>query len=125
MNEQQARDRGYEFEGMYTRRHEEVLKAQADMKKQGFRSVIVTVPDNPLSRGGGGRGWSLYVEERYILLKRQKDLTERISQMPARRKLAFDEYQQVLADLDKTEANLSERLSEVNRQLDAELLSRV
>ena len=68
MNERQAESEGLQFTGIYKRSKEEVkqLITEERIAKKGCRIVLVTVPDNKLSRGGCGVGYSAYADEIYF-----------------------------------------------------------
>lgn len=60
MNERQAREKGYEFTGAYSRDKEE-MKARAKRERdEGNKAVVVNVPPNRLSRGHRGMGYAVY-----------------------------------------------------------------
>ena len=60
MNENQARHEGYLFTGAYSRDRKEMKVIAEKEKKEGYLTVIVTIPDSPYSRGTIGKGYSVY-----------------------------------------------------------------
>jgi len=81
MNERQAESEGLQFTGIYSRNKEEA-RARLDQERAshpGAKLKLVTVPDSKLSRGGGGKGWSIYADRVYFLQERLKDLDSSIA----------------------------------------------
>lgn len=60
MNERQAREKGYQFSGYYSKNRVEVKQWIEDERKKGNKAILVTVPQHPLSRGYHGTGYSVY-----------------------------------------------------------------
>jgi hypothetical protein len=60
MTEQQAKQNGYHHHGAYSRDKEEMKQRAAQLRSEGNKAVVCTIPHNPLSRGGGGNGYSIY-----------------------------------------------------------------
>lgn len=67
MNEKQARAEGLSSTGIYARSKDEVRKQikQKRIERPKAHIVLVTIPDNPLSRGTIGVGYSAYADEYY------------------------------------------------------------
>lgn len=66
MTEKNARDRGLEFTGVYGRDQDEVRNRAETMKRNGYKVMVVRVPDSPYSRGIIGVGYSVYAEKKYF-----------------------------------------------------------
>jgi len=113
MNERQARDKGYIFTGAYKRSREELAPRVAELKTAGYKAVIVTVPDSPLSRGGVGTGYSIYAEQRYFKDLEREEVLRRLRAIPARTRRAMEEYKKDITEIGEEEARLKARLKEL------------
>lgn len=98
--EREARARGYVFTGIYDWDKEKVKERQKEFV--GYKTLLVTVPADPLSRGSHGTGYSVYVEPRYERDRRISKLRERIVQEDDRLAHAKAEYEALVASI-KTE----------------------
>ena len=67
MTEQQAREQGLNFTGIYSSNKEEVKERIAEIRKKfpKARIALVNVPHSKLSRGGPGMGYSAYADKTY------------------------------------------------------------
>ena len=115
MNERQAREAGYEYTGVFewTYNKEKVKARQDDLKKQGYKSVIVTVPADPLSRGGRGGGLFLYAEKKYFVDQETKELLGRLGRIEGEKAYALKEYQTQLTKIEENESRMRIRLQEL------------
>ena len=69
MNERQARKQGLSFTGKYTSHLMEknrLLQEAKEIRKRGYRAVIVDCPSSKYSRGGSSMGWSVYAHAKYF-----------------------------------------------------------
>jgi hypothetical protein len=62
MNKQQAINAGYVFTGAYSRDKNEMKERAGKIKQDGYLTVVVEEPKDKLSRGYGGRGYSVYAK---------------------------------------------------------------
>jgi hypothetical protein len=111
MNEINARERGYRYTGFYSRSHDEMIEKRDSIRVKGYKAVLVTIPDNPLSRGIVGVGYSVYVDSNYVRDERIKDLTNRLAQIPGERAFALKEYNEVVAKIDAQQKWIEEDLA--------------
>jgi hypothetical protein len=117
MNEQQARQSGYSFTGVYTRDRGEVGIRRDALTKEGYKAVIVTVPDSPLSRGPKGTGWSVYAERKYFVDKEKTDLRQRLSMIEPRKERAQKKYEEELVLIENDRVNYQNRLDELEKEI--------
>ncbi len=84
MNERQARQEGLEFTGIYSWNKEEVKERIAKERKEKpkARIVLVRIPHNKLSRGGGDGGWSAYADAKYKAYDYIAQYSQRIEHHP-------------------------------------------
>jgi hypothetical protein len=78
MNERQANEKGYSYTGIYARYKNEVQVRLDKIRSNGYRAVMVTVPDSPYSRGVIGVGYSVYAERKYFTDKERQELQKRL-----------------------------------------------
>ena len=74
MTRNQAIAKGFQFTGYYERDEEKAKDHWAKIVSQGYKAVLVTIPDSPYSRGEIGRGWSVYAEKKYYLDAKAKEI---------------------------------------------------
>lgn len=67
MNKETATKRGFQFCGIYERSEFDAKIRLEEIRKQGYKTLLVTVPDDPRCAGGRGRGYSVYVEKSYLM----------------------------------------------------------
>jgi archaeosine-15-forming tRNA-guanine transglycosylase len=79
LNESQARQQGYDFTGHYDTDRGKMTQRAAELRREGNKAVVVSVPRNPLSRGTHATGYSVYWiesdvnrEKRLYTLREQK-----------------------------------------------------
>ncbi len=113
MNEQQARNRGYSFSGCYEWSKEKLAEKLESYKDEGYKAVIVTVPDSKYSRGIPETGYAIYIEHKFFSTREKKDLSERLRLIENRKSLALKEYQKQLKDIDNEANKMKTRLSEL------------
>jgi len=113
MTEKQAREKGYSFTGNYERSKETIKEQAEEYKKEGYKVVICTVPDSPLSRGGAGTGYSIYAEPKYFIDKEIKDINNRLSRIDKRKQDALEKYNKEIEDIENDRKRLEERLKEI------------
>lgn len=101
MNEKQARAKGYCFTGWYSFDKEEMKTKSSEIKAQGFKSVVVTVPGDPLSRGGAITGYSVYVEEAYIIMEILESLEAKYKHFDRRFKEMKERHEEELKNLEE------------------------
>ena len=67
MNKKTAQLKGLIFTGHYDWDRPKISQIAKDLRKEGYKAYVVTVPKNPLSRGHHGTGYSVYVEPKWQL----------------------------------------------------------
>jgi len=110
MNEKQAQQKGYSFTGDYERDKEELKERANEYKKQGYKVVICTVPDSPLSRGGVGVGYSIHAEEKYFIDREVKKIEIKLSHIDNEKQDALNEYNNTIAEIDSNKEKMENRL---------------
>jgi len=115
MNEKQAQQKGYRFTGDYERDKEELKERAQEYKKQGYKIIICTVPDSPLSRSGVGVGYSIYAESKYFIDEEIKKLTQRLDQIDNRKQTALDEYNKKVVEIEEEKTTIETRLKEIDQ----------
>jgi DNA repair exonuclease SbcCD ATPase subunit len=113
MKEREAEQKGYRFTGSYERSKEEIKERAEEYKKEGYKVIICTVPDSPLSRGGVGTGYSIYAEPKYFIDKEIKDINNRLSRIDKRKQDALEKYNKEIEDIENDKRRLEERLKEI------------
>ena len=103
MNERQARQQGLTFTGAYSHNKEEMKTRAKEIRDQSFRAVVCTIPHNPLSRGHGGEGYSVYACERWAKTQRLAEVNNRLKRIPAERQVAIDACAEILTELANTQ----------------------
>jgi len=63
MNERAALEEGYHFTGIYTSNKEEAKTKAKELRVNGNKAMVVTVPPSKYSRGYHGDGYSVYLKE--------------------------------------------------------------
>ncbi len=106
MNEKQASIKGYAFTGSYGHDKEIILEKAKEIRKNGFRAVVVNTPPNPLSRGSYGMGYSVYADRRYFKNERLLEVVKTLQSMPNRYKDLEKEYDENRIKLRTSENNL-------------------
>jgi hypothetical protein len=68
MTKNNAISQGLNFTGVYDRFKDEVNKRLVDLRKRypDCKFYFVSEPDDKLSRGGGGIGYSIYADKRFF-----------------------------------------------------------
>lgn len=115
MREKQAEEKGYRYTGSYERSKEKIKEELKEYKEQGYKAVIVEVPDSKLSRGYGGMGYSIYAEQKYFIDREVKDINSRLSNIDSRKQNALDEYNKRIAEIENDKINLEARLKEYSQ----------
>lgn len=102
MTEQNARQRGLCYTGIYERSKEDLKPRLDAIRAKGYKAYIVTVPDSPYSRSACiSRGYSVYVERKYILDEQAESTRQRLKvRHPAEREHLKKHYEQQIAELD-------------------------
>jgi hypothetical protein len=82
MNEREAVEEGYHFTGVYVSNKEEAKAKAKEMRVDGNKAVVVTVPPSKYSRGYHGDGYSVYLKEteenRAVRLEKEKIKRQKI-----------------------------------------------
>lgn len=115
MKESDARKMGYRFTGNYGRDREEVKKDLKEYKSKGYKAVLCTVPDSPLSRGYRGTGYSIYAEPKYFIDKEIKDIKCRLGNIENRKQYETDKYNEKIAEIDNQKQMMETRLKELSK----------
>lgn len=58
-----AKERGYEFTGIYDFYKEPIQERQKQLKALGYKCIMYKIHPSPLAIGGGREGYSLYIEK--------------------------------------------------------------
>ena len=93
--EKEAIERGYEFTGIYSHDKAEVKNRQNEYT--GYKTLLVNVPPNKLSRGHHGMGYSVYVEPRYARDQAIENCETRISEEDQLIAAKLKEYEEAVA----------------------------
>ncbi len=107
MTEQQAKERGLQFTGIYVRsfKKDEATGRANKINKSGYKAAVVRVPDSKLSRdGGGGHGYSVYAEEKYFKDLDAEDMRKSLTYIPQRLETVARKYEQDVAEIKADEA---------------------
>jgi len=83
MNWKQAKEKGFDFTGIFSWDKEEVKNRAKQIRGKGYKCYLVSEPPDPLSRGHHGTGYSVYAEPKYELDKQAEDIKLRISRHQA------------------------------------------
>jgi hypothetical protein len=119
MTEHEARKHGLQYTGHYNN-DKEIVKAKAEeIRKSGFRAVVVTIPHSPLSRGYGGTGYTVYVERKYALSNSAVEYRKQLEREADSYKRLQDEYEKKLAEMKESYDKVRERLATVEAELNA------
>lgn len=104
MNKREAESRGYVFTGWYSHNKEEISDRVKELRKEGNKAVIVTIPRNPLSRSWHGTGWSAY----WIESEKNKVIREAAAKERTKIRLLKNKEELLLAiaNIDKELASL-------------------
>jgi len=93
MNRRQAVENGYGFTGAYSHIKEEMKDEAKKERKGGYKAVVVNVPTNPLSRGYGGMGYSVYRKPT------EKKIKELLAKKVAKEQKQLDDNMKVIGYL--------------------------
>jgi hypothetical protein len=110
MNAKGAREKGYSFTGIYERSMDPVKVRAAELRKQGFKCVVVTEPDSKLSRGPKGVGYSVYAEQKYFVVKDLKTQKNKLEGIKLER-------ERVLRELEEKEQRTLECVNKLEEKL--------
>lgn len=113
MNEQQAREKGLTYTGYYERSKDALQGKLDEFHRLKYKAAIITVPDNPLSRGVIGVGYSIYVEKRYRVDREIVVIKKLLQDIPDNLKQARIKYDVEVAEICLKEATLRDRLSKL------------
>lgn len=98
-----ARSRNLNPTGRYSRKLEEAKAwcAKLETLYPKARFYIVVVPDNPLSRGPVGKGYSIYASSEYLSYEKLDSATRRIASIPGQLQLLKEHYEAEVAALQR------------------------
>jgi hypothetical protein len=113
MNEKQAKERGYHFTGNYERRKEDLNSELEKLRSEGFKAVMVIVPDSPYSRGIVGVGYSIYAEKKYFDTREKVELMTRLGYVDREKARALAEYQKTVSEIETKAKRDADRLREL------------
>ena len=103
MNEKTAKEKGYEFTGIYSFNKGEVMPRLAAIKAKGYKAVVAFVPGDPLSRCHRSGGYSVMVEPRMLLDETAKSYRDAVNSQAAAAasimKAAIDKANAEIAEL--------------------------
>ena len=103
MNKQQAESQQLIYHGAYNQ-GKEVIKTRAqELRRKGYRAVVVDIPASKYSRGSHSMGYALYVEKKFFNDERINELNKWISDIPRQKADALSTYNTKLAELDANE----------------------
>jgi len=104
MNEREARNRDYQFTGIYSRWKDEAIEARmAEIKKDGCKAVWVK------SDSGG---YSIYADERYFANETLKNFDKEMQGIVNTKQWLLDKYQEELKKVQEREERLIQRKEE-------------
>lgn len=115
MTVREAEERGYRFTGIYNFNKEETKARKVEYK--GFKTLLVFAPSSKYSRGGGGGGWSIYVEPKYFTMKLIKELEEKINYEKTELELLEKEYLKKIDEVKNKAIENRKLLLEMNEKL--------
>jgi len=110
MTKLQAIQQGLSFTGSYSHDKEEQKFNAGEIRKQGYRAVVVNVPPDKLSRGHHGMGYSVYAEKRYFDDKEKIRLQMELNHIPVEKETALNAYKKALQDINAKELEIKEKL---------------
>lgn len=116
MKEQTALNKGYIRTGMYARSQEKVQERLKEIKAQGYKAVIVTIPDSKYSRGIISEGYCIFCEERYMLDKAIAQINLNLAEIEERKARAYEQYLRELSKIDQDQAQMEEHLNELQQR---------
>lgn len=105
MTEQQARTNGFTRTGHYSRNKDKMKEKAAQIRKQGNKAVVATLPDSPLSRGIVGRGYGVF------WIESSENAATREAEMKQSR----------LRNLEVSKQQLLEKIAEIDAKIAAEM----
>jgi len=116
MTEDEARDRGYSFTGVYEYHKEDLVLRAAEMKAKGYRTVVVPSRASGYERHAGVKrgmvlGYSLYAGRRYFVDQSIHDIQVEMQGIPKRRSYLLGEYNRLLSEVNAREARLTSHLT--------------
>lgn len=117
MTEEQAKQKGYRYTGSYERSKEEIKAIAEEYKKEGYKVVICTVPDSPLSRGCVGVGYSIYAEPKLFIDNEINMLNIGLSQIDDRKQLALKLYKKKISEIEADKEKMQLRLKELTTKV--------
>lgn len=120
MTEKQANQEGLRFTGYYGRSKEDAKVEAQTLRIMGYRAVLVTVPDSPLSRGGRSTGYSVYAEKKYFDYKRMKDIEMHLANSDEWKQHAYMEYLKRVKEIDDKINNLKKELDYLKKRVEKE-----
>jgi hypothetical protein len=106
MNRKQAEEKGYCYTGFYSRSKEAMKAKAAEIRAlgNGFKAIVVDIPDSKYSRGGVGTGYSVYVNGRYCMYDNMVHAEKVLKELPAAREYYKKQYEEKMKKLDDREA---------------------
>jgi hypothetical protein len=113
MTEKQAMEKGFQFTGNYERWKEKLVDKLNELKKDGYKCTIVTVPDSQYSRGPRGCGYSIYAERKYYVDERRRELQDSLNRIESRKARAWEKYAQTLSEIENDKLELEEELEKL------------
>jgi hypothetical protein len=117
LTEKTAKQRGYTWTAIYGRRLQEIQDRCDKIKEQGFKAIVVRVPDNPLSRGPIGEGYSVYAEPLYNMTKTLKEYEERLARFPDERQYHTKEYTKKIDEINALEDDFRQRVARLTQEI--------
>ena len=121
MKKEIAQERGYVFTGSYSSYKDEILAKKEELKKQGYKSVIVESRYSGLERMAGVRkggiaGYSLYAERKYSIDKEIEAREENIERHEERVQQLKEQFEKDLKDLIDDKNKDIERIKELKEK---------
>jgi len=118
MKKEIAQEKGYIFTGAYSSFKDEILAKKAELKKQGYKSVIVESRYSGYERMAGARkgaiaGYSLYAERKYSIDQEIKTREKEIERHEERVAQLKEQYEKDLKELIEEKNKNTERLEEL------------
>jgi len=99
MNEVQAKNEELTFHGSYSHDRNEQKEKAIELRKEGYRAVVVNCLPSKLSRGLDGMGYSVYVEKKYFTDRRIKEIKDILSREKHTKIKLKQEYEEKLNKL--------------------------
>jgi hypothetical protein len=120
MTEKEAKMKGYQYTGHYSRYKEEMKAKIQELKNLGFKAVLVPVKANPYSRGQntGITGYSIYAEPALGISEALDNYTARVERQSFLMEDLLQKHKREVEELQKRFDEEIAKKAELEAQLD-------